>query len=98
MSNIKSIVFQVRGRVQGVFFRQSTVDTAVELGISGWVQNNSDGSVSGFASGSAHALQQFQGWLNHGPAQARVDNVQWREADAAEIPAERLNGFSIRRV
>ena len=76
--------FIVRGRVQGVFFRQSTVERARALGLSGWVRNREDGHVEGIASGPPAALAELHDWLQHGPPLARVEAVEWLEhADEA---------------
>lgn len=69
--------FVVRGRVQGVFFRQSTVERARALGIAGWVRNREDGNVEGLASGAPESLEQLRAWLRHGPPAARVEDVEW---------------------
>ena len=84
--------FVVTGQVQGVFFRQSTVNEARRLALAGWVRNREDGAVEGFASGAPEALAQLRAWLRHGPSTARVDNVEWIEG--ADEPAGA--GFVIR--
>ncbi len=84
--------FTVHGRVQGVFFRQSTASTARELGLNGWVRNCDDGSVEGCASGDAAALERLREWLQHGPPAARVDQFEWLPSDER---AEQ--GFAVRR-
>ncbi|MDM4768568.1 acylphosphatase [Solimonas sp. SE-A11] len=84
--------FIVSGRVQGVFFRQSTADTATRLGLDGWVRNLPDGRVEGRAAGSPEALAELRGWLDRGPPAARVDGVEW--VAASEILAQ---GFVVRR-
>jgi acylphosphatase len=70
-----SVRFLVSGRVQGVFFRASTRDEAVELGIAGSAKNLDDGRVEVFATGSDAALAALETWLEHGPPSARVDRV-----------------------
>ncbi|MFA5938214.1 MAG: acylphosphatase [Sinimarinibacterium sp.] len=84
--------FKVRGRVQGVFFRQSTADTAHRLGLDGWVANCVDGSVEGCAAGAEAELEQLRQWLQRGPPAARVDAVEW--AASTEAPG---SGFVVRR-
>lgn len=84
--------FSVNGRVQGVYFRQSTRQRALELGVGGWVRNCDDGSVEGLASGADAALEQLRGWLHQGPAAARVDKLSWETADA-----QVFEGFEVRR-
>ena len=66
----------VEGRVQGVFFRDSTRKQAERLGVTGWVRNLPDGRVEVKAFGPAHAVERLCGWLRDGPAQARVDGVR----------------------
>jgi len=65
----------VTGDVQGVFFRQSTKEKAVSLGIKGTVRNTDDGAVSIVASGEHNSLQKLIDWCCVGPAKAEVANV-----------------------
>jgi len=65
----------VSGRVQGVFFRASTRAEAGRLGVQGWVRNEPDGTVRLLACGDSDAVDQLCGWLNTGPAYARVTDV-----------------------
>ena len=64
--------FMVRGRVQGVFFRASTREQALKLGVSGHAKNLADGGVEVLASGSPEALDALHKWLHVGPPSARV--------------------------
>jgi acylphosphatase len=67
----------VRGRVQGVNFRQFVWSQAARLGVTGWVRNGEDGrSVEVEAEGPADALEQLLDLLHQGPFSARVDDVQ----------------------
>lgn len=68
--------FLVSGRVQGVFFRASTRDQALRLGLHGSAVNLGDGRVAVTAAGEDAALEQLQAWLHHGPPAARVDTVE----------------------
>lgn len=68
-------LFRVTGRVQGVFFRASTRDVAVPLGVTGHAINLPDGSVEVRACGDAGAIAELREWLDEGPASARVDGV-----------------------
>lgn len=63
----------VRGRVQGVYFRESTVQQARALAVSGWVRNRRDGSVEVLMQGAPPAVAALREWLRHGPPAARVD-------------------------
>lgn len=65
--------FLVSGKVQGVFFRASTVRTAERLGLRGLARNLPDGRVEVLAVGDPRALQELAVWLASGPPLARVD-------------------------
>ena len=67
--------FRVEGRVQGVWFRESTRQQAERLGISGYAVNRSDGSVEVLACGEAEAIDTLAEWLKDGPPLARVRMV-----------------------
>lgn len=67
---------RVYGKVQGVFFRQSTLAKAWELGLQGFVKNMPDGSVLIEAQGPESALEKLYRWAQHGPPAARVTHVQ----------------------
>ncbi len=71
----------VTGRVQGVFYRKSTLQKAQELGIAGYVQNQSDGSVYIEAEGFPDKLDALVSWCWDGSELARVDNVDVKEGD-----------------
>jgi len=66
----------VKGWVQGVFFRYETQKTASSLGLVGWVRNLRDGSVEVLAEGPKDKLEELIAWCRHGPAMARVENVE----------------------
>jgi len=67
----------VRGRVQGVYFRQFVWSQAGRLGVTGWVRNGEDGrSVEVEAEGPAEGLRRLLELLHEGPPRSRVDNVQ----------------------
>ena len=72
---MRRIHAKVTGRVQGVFYRASTRDTARALGLTGWVKNMMDGSVELEAQGPEEKIEQLIIWLNEGPPHARVDHV-----------------------
>jgi acylphosphatase len=75
---LKQVQLQVRGRVQGVFFRASTQREARRLGLSGWVKNRPDGSVEILAEGEELSIRELHGWAQKGPSAARVDKVETR--------------------
>lgn len=72
---------RIDGRVQGVFFRASTMDQAMRLGLKGWVRNCPDGSVEVVAEGERKKINDLVGWCRQGPPGARVHNVavQWED-------------------
>lgn len=74
--------FLVSGRVQGVFFRASTCDTARALGVGGWVRNLPDGRVELVACGEPAQLDALTAWLWKGPPHARVDAVTVQDEQA----------------
>lgn len=83
---------QVSGKVQGVFFRAFTQKIAQDLQITGWVQNENDGSVLAFACGDATKLDLFIAQLRQGPPAAQVATVK---VDAAEHHV--FTDFTIKR-
>ena len=72
MSEQQALRGRVTGRVQGVFFRASTQAQARQLGLGGWVRNNTDGAVEFALIGDAGALASMCDWLEKGPPPARV--------------------------
>jgi DNA ligase D-like protein (predicted 3'-phosphoesterase) len=70
----------VRGAVQGVFFRETTVRRAHELGVMGWVRNAEDGSVLVHAEGPEPAVEELVSFLSKGPRGARVEQVEVERA------------------
>lgn len=89
MSNSDTRKWLISGRVQGVFFRESTRRQAEPLGLSGHAINLPDGRVEVIASGPASALNELERWLYDGPSAARVDTVELAEAPTTVSP-----GFS----
>ncbi len=76
----------VRGRVQGIGFREYVLTRARFLGLSGYVRNLPDGrSVEVVAEGARPDLQQLLDYLREGPRMSRIDAVdaEWREATGA---------------
>ncbi|MBI4314693.1 MAG: acylphosphatase [Chloroflexi bacterium] len=69
----------IHGRVQGVYFRDSTRQTAKRLGLTGWVRNLPGGAVEVTAEGPRPALEMLLAFLRVGPPDARVDavDVDW---------------------
>lgn len=65
----------IEGRVQGVFFRHHTQETAFKLGVKGWVKNRSDGRVEAVFEGDQERVDQIIQWCHRGPFEARVIKV-----------------------
>lgn len=76
VAEIETNRVRVTGRVQGVGFRFSTVRRAHELGVTGWVRNEEDGSVLALLQGTPDQIDQMLSWIQYGPPRARVDNVE----------------------
>ena len=85
--------FLVSGKVQGVWFRASTRDEALRLGLAGHARNLADGRVDVLAIGDPDAVAELECWLHHGPPLARVAEVVRSEVDDAEVNAGA--GFAI---
>jgi acylphosphatase len=80
MANVR-VRMIISGRVQGVWFRDSTRGKARELGVYGWVRNRHDGDVEVLAEGPEEKVSQLIAWCHHGPPHAGVTLVK-------EIPEE----------
>ncbi len=65
----------ISGKVQGVWFRESTKQEAERLGVHGWVRNLDDGRVEAVLAGPDDAVAKLLEWCHHGPDAARVDQV-----------------------
>jgi len=79
------------GRVQGVFFRDSTRREAERRGVAGWASNTLDGTVECVFEGSAEAVEAMVDFVRGGPGHASVDRV-----DVTDEAPEGLSGFSVR--
>jgi acylphosphatase len=93
MAMQRRVRFRVSGRVQGVAYRASAVDAAVQHDCVGWVRNLPTGDVEGLVQGEASAVDAFLAWAARGPASARVDRLL---TDDEEV-ADDLRRFEIRR-
>jgi DNA ligase D-like protein (predicted 3'-phosphoesterase) len=83
----------VRGRVQGVGFREATVELARGLAVMGWVRNGEDGSVLVHAEGLERAVEHLVGFLREGPPSAQVSEVT-----VENVAVEGHEQFAIRGV
>ena len=82
----------ISGRVQGVWFRASTKQKADQLGITGWVRNNSNGCVEAVFEGDEETIQEMLEWCHQGPTYAKVKDVKVTKS----TPTNDFEGFSIR--
>ena len=89
----KAVRAVVRGRVQGVGFREAAVAEAHRLGVLGWVRNADEGTMAVHAEGPEPAVEQLLEFLEAGPPAARVEAV---EADGAKV--EGHEQFAVRGV
>ncbi|HYE59782.1 MAG TPA: acylphosphatase [Candidatus Kapabacteria bacterium] len=78
---MKAMFLHIIGHVQGVFFRQGVKDEANRLGLTGWVRNEHDGSVTVYAEGEEHILRLLNAYCYHGPPGAKVEtvHVEWTD-------------------
>ncbi len=72
----------VHGRVQGVFFRDSTREAARSRGVAGWVRNRDDGTVEAAFEGEPEAVEQMLEFCRQGSEDAQVERVEEREEEA----------------
>ena len=79
----------VGGLVQGVFFRASTREQALGLGVTGYARNLPDGRVEVLACGPVNAVERLKDWLREGPPSARVTGVA-----CEPVPMQEIGGFS----
>lgn len=84
---IKAII---EGKVQGVWYRDSTRRWAMAAGVTGYAHNLPDGSVEVVATGEAAAIGGLITWLHQGPPKARVDKVT-----VEEIPPQNFPDFTM---
>lgn len=74
---------KVKGRVQGVFFRAHTQETAEHFELTGWVRNTPDGAVEIIAEGEENNLNSFVEWCHKGPPSAMVSAVECQYSNSS---------------
>jgi acylphosphatase len=82
----------VRGRVQGVFFRDTLRRLAESRGVGGWVRNREDGAVEAAFEGSPDAVESLVRFCHEGPRGAAVERVE-----AVDEEPEGAEGFQVTR-
>ena len=80
----------VTGRVQGVSFRAWARERALDLGVSGWIRNRTDGSVEAVISGASEAVEALITALRTGPPAAEVEDLRVTATDAPAEPGFRI--------
>jgi acylphosphatase len=81
----------VHGRVQGVFFRDTTRRMAASRGVAGWVRNNPDGSVEAAFEGEPEAVEAMVAFCREGPRGAEVEQVEVSEEEPQGDPGFRVS-------
>lgn len=77
---------RIRGRVQGVGYRDWMMREATRLGVQGWVRNRADGSVEALVAGDAAAVGALLTACRAGPTLARVEDISESFAEPPEEP------------
>jgi acylphosphatase len=85
-----SYVAHISGKVQGVYFRASSQQMAIECSLSGYAHNLADGDVEVLLCGEEKNVDKMLEWLAHGPPSAEVSNVQKKQ-----VAWQNYNHFSI---
>ena len=80
----KRIHIFITGRVQGVFFRQSTRVMAIKNNVTGWIRNLDDGRVEIVAEGEESNIDALIDWCKTGPANSRVDEFELVEENSTD--------------
>jgi acylphosphatase len=88
----QTISITVTGKVQGVFYRQSTKEMAKQLSISGQIRNLSNGNVEIIATGTKDQLNKLVDWCRQGPPRSIVTEISCKE-----LPLQEFTNFTIVR-
>lgn len=87
---LQTISIIVKGRVQGVYYRQTTQEKATLLGITGTVRNLPDRSVKIIATGEKKQLDKLLAWCKQGPSRAEVSSIETKEEELRDFPDFRV--------
>ena len=87
---MSAIRIMIEGKVQGAFFRTSTLQKARELELLGWIKNTNNGCVEIHAEGKECALEDLIKWCKKGPEDAEVKRVL-----SNSVPEEYFKSFEI---
>jgi acylphosphatase len=80
MSDKKRLRLFISGKVQGVYFRQNTLEIANRNNVNGWVRNLSDGRVEVCVEGESSNVNTLVEWCKMGPTNSKVEDVHIIEA------------------
>ena len=86
----RTVTVKIEGRVQGVYFRAWTYETAQSLGLDGWVRNADDGSVEAVFSGPPAQVEDMIERCKDGPRDAKVTAVSVTDEGGAPAPGFRV--------
>ncbi len=81
-----TIRITIKGKVQGVFYRDSAKKQADKLGLTGWIKNTSDGNVEAMVTGNNQELDQFVQWCKLGSDRSKVEDVSFDTVDDISFP------------
>ncbi|HEY6977388.1 MAG TPA: acylphosphatase [Chitinophagaceae bacterium] len=87
---MQTVNLLIKGKVQGVYYRNAAKEQADKLGVTGWVKYISDGRVEAMASGNEKQLQEFIQWCRRGPEKAIVTDVI-----ITPLSQQQFNDFSV---
>ncbi len=90
---VETISISIKGRVQGVYYRQSCKEVALKLGITGKVMNLDDESVQVIATGTKEQLDKLVAWCGQGPSAAIVTGIEVKK-----VETELFDHFVIQRL
>ena len=93
MSGEVTLRLAIRGRVHGVWFRESMRREAERLAVRGWVCNRHDGSVEAVVQGPRAAVEEIVRWAHRGPEDAQVSAVEVTEAEGEFAGFEKRPGY-----
>ncbi|XP_017152950.1 acylphosphatase-2 [Drosophila miranda] len=95
-ASIFRCMFEVFGKVQGVFFRKHTNKKAQQLGLVGWCMNTHEGTVKGVMEGTLENIIEMKDWLQHkGSPRSVIQKAVFSPHEPLVIPS--FEKFSIRR-